>query len=77
MRGVAEPDHPDRQEARDVREIRRPLVQDPAQQVIARVRRHAELEDEQRDRDREDAVAERLEATEWELVVRGGHAAGG
>ena len=38
------------------------------QQVVGGVRGDAELEDEQRDRDREDAVAERLEPAERQLV---------
>jgi hypothetical protein len=58
---VLQPDDSDRHEAREVREKRRPLVEDGAEQVIAGIGRDAELEDEERDRDREDAVAERLQ----------------
>jgi hypothetical protein len=38
-------------------------VENRAQQVLAGVARNAELEDEQRNRDREHAVAERFQAT--------------
>jgi hypothetical protein len=36
--------------------------------VVAGVVRHAELEDEQRDRDREDTVAERFQPAEREFI---------
>ena len=61
---VGHPDDADRQEARDVGEIRRPLVQDRAQRMVGRVGLDGQLEDEQGDCDCEDAVAERFEAPE-------------
>ncbi len=72
-RRVLQPDDPDRQEARYVREQRRPLVHDCPQQVVTGALRDAELQDEQGDRDRKDAVAEGLQATERQLIARRGH----
>ena len=66
-RRVLQPDDADREEARDVREVRRPLVQDGPQHVVGGVGRDPELEHEC-DCDREDAVAERLQAAEGQLV---------
>ena len=59
---VVEPDDPDCEKAREEREVRRPkLGECMPEAVLSRVG-HLELEDQQRDRDREDAVAERLDA---------------
>jgi hypothetical protein len=52
---VLQPDDPERQEARDIGEIRL-LVKDRAQQVVPGVRGYPQLEHEQRDRDREHTV---------------------
>src|SRR5262249_7408259 len=67
-RGVLKPDAPDRQKAREVGEVRRPLVQDRPEQMVAGVGRDTELEHEERDRDCEHAVAERLETVERQLL---------
>ena len=50
---VGEPDPADREEARREAEVRRPFVEDALPEVVERRRRHADVEDEQRDRDRE------------------------
>ena len=68
-RRVLQPDHADRQEARQEGQERRPLVEDRAQQVLRRVAVDAQLEHEQRRRDREDAVAERLEPVDRKPFV--------
>ena len=57
---VIHPDDADREEAHEVRRVGRPEAQERGGQ-IGRVSGHAELQDEQRRRDREDAVAEGLE----------------
>jgi len=74
---VREPDAADREEARDVREVRRPLLADGPPQVVEVLRLDVDLEHEQRDRDREHAVAERLDAPGGpaELGRRRGHGA--
>src|SRR5207247_9181765 len=59
---VIHPDDADREEAHEVRRVGRPEAQERGGQ-IGRVSWHAELQDEQRRRDREDAVAEGLEPT--------------
>ena len=67
---VGHPDPADRQEAGRVREIRRPLIGDPAPEIVEVRRRHVHLEDQQRDRDREHAVAERLHPVGRPVVAR-------
>jgi hypothetical protein len=67
-RGVLQPDDADRQEARDVGEVCRPLVENRAQKMVGGVGLEAELEDEQRYGDRENAVAEGLQPPERQLV---------
>ena len=59
---MGHPDHADREEARDVREVRRPLGADRAPEMVELLGRELDLEHEQRDRDREHAVVERLDA---------------
>ena len=59
---VVDPDDADDDEAHDVRGVRGPLVREVTSEV-ARLRvGDAHLDDEQRDGDREDAVAERFES---------------
>ena len=62
-RVVVDPDDPDRYEADDVARVRGPLVEEDVSEglTLGQVR-PLEEQHEQRDRDREDAVAERLEA---------------
>ena len=62
QRVVIDPDDADREEAHEVSGIRGPEMQERATQ-IGRLSRHAQLEHEQRSRDREDAVTECFEPT--------------
>ena len=48
-------------------QVRRPLLEGAADEAGASSLRHPQLEDDQRDGDRKDPVAEGLEATQWEL----------
>ena len=57
---VCEPDPSDRDEARGIAQVRRPLISDAAPQMIELGLGNADVENEQRDRDREHTVAERL-----------------
>jgi hypothetical protein len=59
---VGEPRRSDRREADQIPQVRRPLIQHRAEQIVGRIGGHRDLEDEQRDRDGEDAIAECLEA---------------
>ena len=59
---VIDPHDPDREEARRVGEVRRPEVEQRLAEIPVLLDvGDDDLEDEQRDRDREDAVRERLE----------------
>src|SRR4029079_1102836 len=59
---VIDPHDPDREEARRAGEVRRPEVEDGATELPGLLDvGDDDLEDEQRDRDREDAVRKRLE----------------
>ena len=56
------PDDPDRDEAHREPRVGRPQLQQPVRERVAAVgRRHLDLEHEQRDGDREHAIAERLQ----------------
>jgi hypothetical protein len=69
---VVDPHDADAEEADHVAEVRRPETDQRFTEVLARLDvGHADLDDQQRDRDREDAVAERLQALRV-LVVRPG-----
>ena len=70
-RVVVHPDDPDDEEADRVGGVVRPEVAEAAPEVVRgpRLGRRTDVQHEQRDRDREDAIAERLEAG-------GGHAVG-
>ena len=57
---VGEPDPPDGDEARRIREVGGPLVDDAPPEVVERRLGDVDFEDQERDRDREDAVTERL-----------------
>ena len=59
---VREPQAADRDEAGQVAEVLRPLVEDAVGEVVQFLRGHRQVEHQQRDRDREHAVAERLGA---------------
>jgi hypothetical protein len=59
---MVDPHDADRREAGQVGRVRWPLLGQPrSERPFARMR-HLELEDEQRDRDREHAVAERFDS---------------
>jgi hypothetical protein len=58
---MGEPDAADREEARHVREVRRPLVRQGPPEMVELRRVDLDLEHKQRDRDGEDAVAEGLD----------------
>ena len=65
-RPVVEPDDADRQERGDVRHVRRPTRQEGRDQTAIRdvlEWRKLQIQDQQRDRDCHDAVAERLDAS--------------
>ena len=66
---VNEPNTADRQEAREIGQVGGPLLEDPGQEIVELVGRDRELQDEQRDRDREHAVAERLQPVGLEVVA--------
>ena len=59
-RVVVDPDGPDDDEAHQVGDVRRPEGEERRAEPRAGLR-HGDREDEQRDREREDAVAERLD----------------
>ena len=73
---VVHPHDADDDEAQRIAEIRRPLVQQCLREVAAMLDAgYGDLEDEQRNRDGEDAVAKRLQAARVvvvALVVNGG-----
>src|SRR3954469_4144383 len=61
-RVVVDPDHADGQERHDIGRVARPLLPQLVRERARRLRlRHPQLEHQQRDRDRDDAVGERLE----------------
>ena len=65
-RPMVEPDDADRQERGDVRHVRRPTRQEGRDQTAIRdvlEWRKLQIQDQQRDRDCHDAVAERLDAS--------------
>ena len=55
-----QPDPSDRDEARRIAQVRRPLISDAAPKMIELGLGNADVENEKRDRDREHTVAERL-----------------
>ena len=59
---VVEPDDADVEERADVGDVRAPEVSEVVQELPALELGHGQVEHEQRDRDREDAVGERLDA---------------
>ena len=58
---VVDPDDPDHEEAHDVAGVRGPLLQQRLAEPVLGVLGHVDLQHEQRDGDREHAVAERLD----------------
>ena len=68
---VCEPEPSDRDEARRVAQIGGPLIPDAGPQVVELGLRNVDVEDEQRDGDREDAVAERLRSPRGPPVAHG------
>lgn len=68
---VVDPDHEDRKEARDEREKRGRGMRKFPPNIARSLRERQEVDDEQRDGDREDAVAEGLDAPVLLLVGRG------
>ena len=60
---VDQPDPADREEARHIRQVGRPLVSDPLPEILETGLGHADLENQQRDRDREDAITESFDPT--------------
>jgi hypothetical protein len=66
---VQRPQVTDRDEARRVGQVGRPLVHDALPEVVEITFRDADLEDEQGDRDGKDAVAKRLQAARAKAVA--------
>ena len=74
-RPVVEPDDADREECRQVRQVRRPMLPQRREKAVRfgnlALGRDLEVEHEQGDRDRHDAVAEGLDATRRRQSGRG------
>src|SRR3954452_16848280 len=79
-RVVVQPDHADRQVRGEVGDVRRPIPTEHLQELSRRDlvdRRDVQIQDEERDRDRHDAVAERLDPARppeplFDLLVHAG-----